>query len=124
MPWPPQALNPYVATHTYDRRAWLPFERPNNQLKESDADTKTQPMDGSWGLLWLNWGKSWKKLRRRAAPWEGQSQLTWTPDISQALTEPPTRQHIPADMRPLTHIQQRIVWSGLGERRCTNSQET
>jgi hypothetical protein len=26
-------------------------------------------------------GESWKKLRRRAAPWENQ--LTWTPEISQ-----------------------------------------
>jgi hypothetical protein len=34
-------------------------------------------------------------------------------------TEPPNRQHTPADMRPLTHIQQRSAWSGLSERRCT-----
>jgi hypothetical protein len=34
-------------------------------------------------------------------------------------TEPPTRQHTLADMRPPTHIQKRTVWSGLSERRCT-----
>ena len=26
----------------------LPAERPNQQLKESDADIYTQPMDGNW----------------------------------------------------------------------------
>jgi hypothetical protein len=31
-----------------------------------------------------------------------KSQLTWTPEISD--TEPPTRQHTAADMRPLAHI--------------------
>ena len=34
-------------------------------------------------------------------------------------TEPPTRQHTPADMKPPTHIQQRTAWSGLSERRST-----
>ena len=34
-------------------------------------------------------------------------------------TETPTRQHTPADMRPLTHREQRTAWSGLSERRCT-----
>ena len=34
-------------------------------------------------------------------------------------TEPPTKQHTPADMRPTTHIQQRTAGSGLSERRCT-----
>jgi hypothetical protein len=33
---------------------WLPYERPNKQLKESDADTYTQPMDKSLGPLELN----------------------------------------------------------------------
>ena len=32
-------------------------------------------------------------------------------------TEPPTRQHTPADMRPPTHIQQRTTKSGLSQRR-------
>jgi hypothetical protein len=45
---------------------WLLSERPNNQLKESDADTYTQPMERSWGILWLNLGKDWKKLRTKA----------------------------------------------------------
>jgi hypothetical protein len=30
-------------------------------------------------------------------------------------TEPPTRQHIPLDMRPMTHMQQRTACSGLSE---------
>jgi hypothetical protein len=34
-------------------------------------------------------------------------------------TEPPTRQHTPADMRSTTHIQQRTAGSGLSQRRCT-----
>ena len=37
--------------------SWLPSERPNKHLKESDADVCTQPMDRSrWPLL-LNWGR-------------------------------------------------------------------
>ena len=32
----------------------LPSERPNKQLKESDADICTQPMNRSCWLLWLN----------------------------------------------------------------------
>jgi hypothetical protein len=34
--------------------AWLPFKRTNKQLKEADADIYTQPIDRSWGHLWLN----------------------------------------------------------------------
>jgi hypothetical protein len=34
--------------------AWLPSKRSKKQLKESDADTHTQPMDRSQGPLWLN----------------------------------------------------------------------
>ena len=38
-----------------DRRlAWLPSERPNKQLKESDADIYIQPMDRSWWPSCLN----------------------------------------------------------------------
>jgi hypothetical protein len=54
--------------------AWLPSKRPNKQLKESDANTSTQPMERSWGLLWLNWGKAGTR-------WGGQphgtSNLNW-----------------------------------------------
>ena len=31
--------------------AWLPSERPNKQLKESDAVTSNQSMDRIWGPL-------------------------------------------------------------------------
>jgi len=34
-------------------------------------------------------------------------------------TEPPTRQHTPADMRARTFIQKRAVWSVFSQRRCT-----
>jgi hypothetical protein len=44
--------------------AWLPFKRSNKQLKESDADTYTQPMHRSQGPG-VELGKSWKKPRRR-----------------------------------------------------------
>ena len=38
-------------------------------------------------------------------------------DLSDTGT--PTRQHIPADMKPPTHIQQRTAGSGFSQRRCT-----
>ena len=31
-------------------------------------------------------------------------------------TEPLNRQHIPVDIRPLTHTQQKTAWPGLSER--------
>ena len=34
--------------------AWELAERPNKQLKESDADTYTQPMYRSQRPVWLN----------------------------------------------------------------------
>ena len=34
-------------------------------------------------------------------------------------TEPPTKQHTPADMRPQAHMQQRTAGSGLCQRRST-----
>ena len=37
---------------------------------------------------------------------------------------PPTRQHIPADMRLLTHIQQRTVGSGLVREDAPNPQDS
>jgi hypothetical protein len=35
----------------------LPCEKSNKQLKESDADICTQPMDRSSCPLFLNWGR-------------------------------------------------------------------
>ena len=59
-------------------------------------------------------GKSWKKLRRRKILYEDQqSQLIWTP--RPLNTGPPNRQHTPADIRPLTHIQQRTSRSVYSE---------
>jgi hypothetical protein len=38
----------------------------------------------------VEWGKSWKKLRRRAAPQEDQQcELTWIHKISQTLSHQP-----------------------------------
>ena len=34
-------------------------------------------------------------------------------------TEPPSRQHTPADKRPPMHIKHRTAWSGLSGRGCT-----
>jgi hypothetical protein len=42
---------------------WLPSERPNKQLKESDADVYTNGQKLLTAVVKL--GKSWKKLRRR-----------------------------------------------------------
>jgi hypothetical protein len=96
--------------------AWLPSERPNKQLKESDADIYTQPMDRRRGSLWLN------RERLKEAKEEGDS--IGRPAVSTNLdpqdlsdTEPPTRQHTPAEMRLPTHRQQRTAWSGLSGRR-------
>ena len=73
--------------------AWQASERPNKQLKESDADTSIQPMDGNRPVGELR--RSWKKLRRRrVTPWEDQqSQLTWTLKISQKLSHQPDSIH-------------------------------
>jgi hypothetical protein len=37
--------------------SWLPYKRPNRQLKELDADICIQPMDRGCWPLWLNLGK-------------------------------------------------------------------
>ena len=90
--------------------AWLPFKRPNMLLKESDAPTYTQPMDRSQNPC------GWISERLEEAE---ENNPIGKPGVSSNLdprdlsdTEPPTRQHTPADMRPLTHIQQRTAWSG------------
>ena len=82
--------------------AWLPSERSNKQLKESDADTSSQPMDRSWGPLWLNWGK----LKEA----EEESIQMGSPAVSIDLdpldfsdTEPPTKQHTSAYEAPNTY---------------------
>jgi hypothetical protein len=65
-------------------------------------------------------GKSLKKLRRRRASPMGRSAVSSDLDLQDLSdTEAPTRQHIPADLRPPTHIQYRTSWSGFSERRCT-----
>jgi hypothetical protein len=83
--------------------SWLPFKRPNKQLKESDAEVCIQ-INGQKQLTPLiELGKAerrWlegRSFRRTACsinldPW----------DLSN--TKPPQRQHTPADMRPPTQI--------------------
>jgi hypothetical protein len=62
-------------------------------------------------------GKIWKKLRRRATLKEDQqSQLTWTPKISQTLIT-----NHAAYTSWYTHIQQRTAGSGFSQRRSTKT---
>jgi hypothetical protein len=44
----------YYGVLTKRSLAWLPPQKANKQLKESDADIYTQPMDRSQGSPWLN----------------------------------------------------------------------
>ena len=79
-------------------------------MKESDAEIYVQPMDRSWEPLW--WEKLEEAEEEELKEEDQQSQITWnSQDLSD--TEPPTRQHTPADMKPPTHIQQRTARSGL-----------
>jgi hypothetical protein len=53
VPRPDSFTEAIECTHT-QKKKWLPPERPNKQLKESDADIYTQPMDKtSWPLLFI-----------------------------------------------------------------------
>ena len=91
--------------------AWLPFKRPNKQLTETDTDTPNKNVLTTV----VEWGRGWKKLRKRVTPKEDQqSQLTWPP---RSLRHWPTNwQHTRSGSRTLTHIQQRTSWSCLSER--------
>jgi hypothetical protein len=100
--WDPAQAETWGLWHCYwycgvlaDRSlAWLPSERPNKQLKESDADTSTQPMAWSPGPLWLNWGKAGRRWGGgQVTPWVQQSPLTWTPKISRTLSHQPGCRH-------------------------------
>jgi hypothetical protein len=73
--------------------AWLYSRLPNKQLKESDADISTQPMDRAANpRCWIR--EDWKKLRRRAILEEDQqSQLIWIPEIFQTLDHQPGTIH-------------------------------
>lgn len=53
-------------------------------------------------------GKSWKKLRREGNL-IGRPAGSTNLDPKLSDTEPQTRQHTPADMSTLTHIQQRTA---------------
>jgi hypothetical protein len=65
----------------------------------------------SW-MLWNN-----KPLNRSKVG--GRPAVSTNPDPGDLSdTGPPTKQYTPADMKPLTHIQQRTAWRGLSGRRC------
>jgi hypothetical protein len=51
-----QGLTLYWGYRALTKRnlSWLPSERPNKQLKESDARIHAQPMDRNFWLPWLN----------------------------------------------------------------------
>jgi hypothetical protein len=68
--------------------SWLHSKRPNKQLKESDADICTQPMDrNSWPRL-LNWGRLKEAEEKgnpveRPAVWinlDSPPKISWTLD--------------------------------------------
>jgi hypothetical protein len=91
-------------------------ERLNKQLKESDADI----------YQWTEAGESCGWIRERLEEAEEEDDLIERAAVSTNLdswdpsdTEPPTRQHTPAAMRPPAYIHQRTAWSGLSERRNT-----
>ena len=91
--------------------AWLPSKSPNKQLKESGADTSTKPMDKSQGPLDLcdGIGQNLKEAEDEGGP-VGKSAVSTDLDPQDLSdTEPPTRQHTPADIRPPTHIQKRTA---------------
>jgi hypothetical protein len=68
--------------------------RPNKQLKESNADILHPTNGQKLQTPVVELGKGWKKLRRRMTLWEDQqSQLTWTPGISQTLSHQPGSIH-------------------------------
>jgi hypothetical protein len=97
--------------------SWLLSEKPNKQLKESDADIYTQWIEAADPCGWI---------REKLEEAEEEGDPIGRPAVSINLdlwdlsdTGPPNRQHTPADMRPPTHIQQRTARSGLSQRRCT-----
>ena len=97
----------------------VPSERPNMQLKETDADICTQPVDRSQ-LHPCGW------IRERLGEAEEDYDFIGRPEISTNLdpsdlsdTEPPNRKHTLADVRPPTYIERKTAWFGLSERRFT-----
>jgi hypothetical protein len=84
--------------------SWLPSERPNNQLKESDADICTQKRDrNSWPLL-LNWG-GLKEAEEKGDP-VGKQAVSINLDLWDfSNTGPPSRHHTPANTQTVEDCQ-------------------
>jgi hypothetical protein len=57
--------------------------------KASDADTYIQPMDINWGHLRCHKEKLEKAEEEGDPKEDQQSQLSWTPEISQTLSQQP-----------------------------------
>jgi len=84
------------------------MEKRIKERKSSDRSLlgcSTQPMDSRLGPLWLNWGKL-EEAEEKGHPVEGPAVST---DLDLQDLLPPTRQHIPTDMKPLKHIQQKTA---------------
>ena len=100
--------------------ACLPFERPNKRLKSQMQILAPNQWMEAGDPCGLSGGKleeaeeEGSRIGRPAVPTDLDSQ-----DLSQS----PTSQHTPADMRLLTHIQQRTARSSL-KRDIPNSRET
>jgi hypothetical protein len=87
--------------------AWMPSERPNKQLKESDVDTSNK---------WTEAGNPCRWIRERLDEVEEEDDPIQRPAVSANLnpwdlsdTEPPTRQHRLPALRPWTLIQKRTA---------------
>jgi hypothetical protein len=88
---------------------------PNKQLKESDANIYTQPMDRTqryWGIM-----ENLEEAEEEGNPIRRLEVSTNIDHQDLSETEPPTRQHTLAGLRLLSYIQQRTIWSGLNGRK-------
>jgi hypothetical protein len=103
--------------------SWLFSERPKKQLKESDADICAQAKDRSCWPQGLNYRKIGRSWGGRLLQKNRQSQLTWSPEISQKLDHQPDS--IQQLIWGLQHIYSRGL-PGLGSSRedAPNPQET
>jgi len=95
----------------------MPSERPNKQLRESDADITPNQWTEADPCGWIR--EEVEEAEEQGDPVGGPAVSTnldlW--DLSDI--EPSDRQQTSADMRPPTHIRQRTGRTGLSQRGCT-----